>query len=238
MIFLRRRYLLAAGFMVLLSCLVSLKVLGMYEQKYYMAVLAPIFRGSGDRPCISLMFNVDWGEEHIPEVLRILKEKDVRATFFITGTWAEKNPDLVRRIAEEGHEIGNHGGSHVHIEGMKKADLQKLILSGEEKILRVSGKKPSSIFAPPYGEWSDQIVQYAQEIGYSTILWTVDTVDWKLPPAEIIWKRALAGVVPGALVLLHPTEPTVSALGTIIDGIREKGYVLVPVSENVFSPAK
>ena len=65
------------------------------------------------------------------------------------------------------------------------------------------------------------------------MLWTVDTVDWRLPEPEAIWKRALAGAVPGALILMHPTEPTVSALPTLIDGLREKGYTIVTVSESI-----
>lgn len=233
MFVLKRKHLWGAVLSAILWAACVLNLLGMYHAREAMAGVAPITRGYSGRPYVSLMFNVDWGEEHIPPLLDILASKGALATFFPTGTWAEKNPSLLQRIVAEGHEIGNHGGAHNHIERMGKQSLQRLIQSGEERIYQACGVYPSKLFAPPYGEWNDKTVEYALELGYQTVLWTVDTVDWRLPEPEAIWKRALAGVVPGALILMHPTEPTVSALPTLIDGLREKGYTMVTVSENI-----
>ncbi|HHY45408.1 MAG TPA: polysaccharide deacetylase family protein [Firmicutes bacterium] len=233
MFVLKRKYLLCAALSALLWAACLLNLLGMYDAEEAMAGVAPITRGYSGKPNVTLMFNVDWGEEHIPALLDILSSKNVRATFFPTGTWAEKNPALLTRIVSEGHEIGNHGGAHNHVQSMGKQSLQRLIQSGEERIFQACGVYPSKLFAPPYGEWTNNTVEYALEMGYQTVLWTVDTVDWRLPEPEAIWKRALAGVVPGALILMHPTEPTVSALPTLIDGLREKGYTIVTVSESI-----
>lgn len=233
MFVLKRKYMVCAVLALLLWAACVLNLLGMYDSRAAMAGVTPISRGYSGRPNVSLMFNVDWGEEHLPAILDILASKDARATFFPTGTWAEKNPLLAARMVLEGHEVGNHGGAHNHVETMSRENLQRLIQSGEERIYQACGIPPSKLFAPPYGEWGGDTVNYALEVGYQTVLWTVDTVDWRLPEPEAIWKRALAGVVPGALVLLHPTEPTISALPTLIDGLREKGFTLVTVSESI-----
>ncbi|QUL99486.1 MAG: polysaccharide deacetylase family protein [Candidatus Fermentithermobacillus carboniphilus] len=233
MLVLKRKYLLSLFLAAVLWIICSWGYLGMYAGDASLATLAPVSRGSSDQARVSLMFNVDWGEEYIPEILDILKSKGVKATFFLTGAWVEKNPDLAKRIVSEGHEVGNHGQVHAHIEDMSKERLQDLILKGEETIFEFTGARPSKLFAPPYGEWNDSTVSYASEIGYQTILWTVDTVDWRNPPPETIWKRALSGAAPGALILLHPTEPTVEALPVIIDGLKEKGLLAVTVSENL-----
>lgn len=238
MFVLKRKYMVCAvlAFLLWMACVLNL--LGMYDSRAAMAGVTPITRGYSGRPNVSLMFNVDWGEEDLPALLDILAASNVRATFFPTGAWAEKNPLLAARIVLEGHEIGNHGGAHNHVETMSREELQRLIESGEERIYQACGVYPSKLFAPPYGEWTSDTVAYALERGYQTVLWTVDTVDWRLPAPEAIWKRALAGAVPGALILMHPTEPTVSALPILIDELREKGFTLVTVSENISGQPK
>ncbi len=227
----RRKYVAGLVLAVLLWGACAFGFLGMYDSRAVMAGISPIYRGYTGASNIALMFNVDWGEEHLAKILDILKEKKAVATFFLTGSWAEKNAELASRIVREGHEVGNHGAVHSHVETVPKENLQRLIQSGEERIFLASGARPSKLFAPPYGEWTDATVTYASEMGYLTVMWTVDTVDWRLPPSETIWKRALAGAANGALVLLHPTEPTVSAVPAIIDGMRGKGFTLVTVSD-------
>lgn len=233
MLVLKREFLAGLAIALLLWAACGLGLVTMFDSRTAMAKMAPTNRGNAESPNVSLMFNVDWGEEYLPEILNILKDKKVPATFFPTGTWAEKNPELMGRMVAEGHEIGNHGGAHSHVETMPSESFRRLIESGEQSIEKSCGTKPSKLFAPPYGEWNDSTVTWAAESGYQTILWTVDTVDWKLPPPEAIWKRALAGAASGALVLLHPTEPTVAALPVLIDGIRAKGFNLVTVSDNL-----
>lgn len=231
MLVFRKETLIGMLLAVILWASFSLNLVGMYQGDRAVAVMAPIFRGSSDKASVSLMFNVDWGEEYIPELLEILKQEDIKATFFPTGTWAEDNSKLLNQVISYGHEVGNHGGSHVHVEHLPKDKLQDVIKQGEAMIFEATGISPAKLFAPPYGEWSDSNVEHALEIGYQTILWTVDTVDWRKPAPEVIWKRALAGARPGALILLHPTEPTVEALPEIISGLKQKGLNIVTVSE-------
>lgn len=230
----RKEWLIGLFLAVLLWVGVSLDLVGMHQREIYLAVAAPILRGRSDKACVSLMFNVDWGEEYIPALLEILEEHGVSATFFPTGIWAKENSELLKQIVDKGHEVGNHGGSHVHVEHLPKEQFQAVIKDGEKMIQEATGVSPSKLFAPPYGEWSNATVEYALEIGYQTILWTVDTVDWRMPEPETIWKRALAGAKPGALILMHPTEPTVEALPQIIQGLKEKGLTPVTASELMY----
>ena len=153
MFLVKKKYLIAMALSALLWALGSANVLQMYA--FSMPVLAPIHKGTSGNPYASLMFNIDWGEEYIPSLLDVLKEKNAKVTFFPTGTWVERNAELATRIILEGHEMGNHGGSHLHVETMSKDQLHSLILAGEERIRLSTGVKPSPLFAPPYGEWND-----------------------------------------------------------------------------------
>lgn len=190
----------------------------------------PVYQGSSRHKEISLTVNVFWGEEYIPQILDILRQKNVKATFFLGGTWAKKYPELAARIAGEGHEIGSHGYSHPHPDRLSKSENMKDIKKAEEIIIQATGIKPT-LFAPPYGERGRSVLQAAAEASYTTILWSVDTIDWQLPSPEVIVQRVTTKAHNGAIVLMHPTAPTVRALPEIIEKLNEKGFQLVTVSK-------
>lgn len=190
----------------------------------------PYSRGSVDEPKVSLMINVDWGNEYIPSMLAVFKHYEVVTTWFPTGTWVEKFPELAKEIANSGHEIGNHGGWHGLPSEMSTDQVRDLILTGEEKIVNITGQKPL-LFAPPAGEYNKQTVAVAAELGYKTVIWTIDTVDWQRPAPTVIIDRVVGRIKNGALVLMHPTEPTAQALPLIIEQLQEQGYEIVPVSQ-------
>lgn len=195
----------------------------------------PIYQGSPRYKEIALTVNVFWGEEFIPQMLDILKENNVKATFFLGGTWVKKYPDLAARIAREGHEIGSHGYSHPHPDRLSKWENLKDITRAGEIIYGATGVKPR-LYAPPYGERGPSVLQAAHESSYTTILWSIDTIDWQRPPAGVIVERATGKAHNGAIVLMHPTAPTVRALPDIIKKLGRDGYQLVTVSrllENV-----
>lgn len=179
--------------------------------------------GNPDRPLVALMVNVDWGEEFLPSMLEVLKSKNARVTFFVVGRWARKNPDLLRRMHAEGHEIASHGESHKLATRLSDAELDRLIAQGISTLRETLGVEPSPLFAPPSGDCDARVVSAAERHGCKTILWTLDTVDWKRPSAATIVERVVPRAVPGALILMHPTRPTLEALPEIIDGLRHKG---------------
>lgn len=190
----------------------------------------PYYSGPTSEPRVALMFNVDWGDEYIPGLLEVLAEADVAATWFLTGRWVEKAPQLAKAIAEGGHEIGNHGGWHGLAGEMSPGEVAQLIQEGEDLILEATGQRPQ-VFAPPAGDYTQQTVAVAAEMGYKTVLWTVDTVDWQRPAPTQIIDRVLSGLANGALILMHPTQPTLEALPVILDHLAARGFQCVTVSE-------
>lgn len=193
----------------------------------------PIYQGSNTEQKVALAINVDWGEDVLPEMLQVLAKENVKATFFVTGRFAEKFPDLVQQIAVAGHEIGNHGYKHPHPDQLSVAQNQKDITKGEAILQKLTGEKPM-LYAPPYGEHGNTCLQAAEQCGYTTILWTADTVDWEEPaPSHDTLVQRVTGdkLTSGAIILMHPKAHTAEALPDIIHTIQAKGYQCVKVSD-------
>jgi probable sporulation protein (polysaccharide deacetylase family) len=191
--------------------------------------LTPIYQGNAQYPKIAFACNVFWGEEYIPKMLEILQQENVCITFFLGGSWAKKNPELVKEIVKHGHELGNHSFTHPHPNALNKEQNKDQILRTEELIFSIAQQK-TALYAPPFGEFNQTVLQAAEELGYKTIMWTVDTVDWKRPPASVIKARVQKKIQNGAIVLMHPTEPTIDALPDLIRELKRRGYVMEPVS--------
>jgi probable sporulation protein (polysaccharide deacetylase family) len=196
------------------------------------AVNQPIYKGNEENPIIAFECNVVWGTEYIAPMLDILKQHDIRITFFIGGEWARDNPQLLERIADEEHEIGNHGFYHKHHSKLNLDENIKEITETEKIIESVTGIK-TSLFAPPYGEFNDITIQAADSLGYHTIMWSIDTIDWRRDGAEKIIHRVLKNPRNGALVLMHPTADTLTALPIIIEKLQSQGYRIGTVSEAI-----
>ena len=190
----------------------------------------PFYKGPPDKQQVALACNVFWGEEYLPAMLDALDRAGVKATFFIGGSWANRHPDLVKELAARGHELGNHSYSHPHPNSIGKQQNQDQILRTERLVAELTGVK-TTLYAPPYGEFNDTVLTAAGEIGYTTILWSIDTIDWKRPPAETILARVLGKLHNGAIILMHPTAPTAQALPELLFKIQGKGFAIRPVSE-------
>lgn len=190
----------------------------------------PYYHGLKGNNQVSLAINVDWGEEYIGPMLEVFKEKDIKVTFFVTGNWVRKFPDLLKEMFDAGHEIGNHGYTHAHPKQLSEADLIALIKKNEELIYNIIGKK-TNLFAPPYGEVDGRICRIAHNIGYKTIMWSADTIDWQRPAPQIIVQRAVNKVSDGGIILMHPTKVTLEALPEIISRLENRGFKLVSISQ-------
>jgi len=184
---------------------------------------APIYRGHPKKEMVTLLINVSWGTEYIPEILQTLKEKNVKANFFIEGKWAQEHPNLVKMIAEQNHIIGNHAYNHPNMARMNRQDVFEQINRTNEILQAITGNKPKW-FAPPSGSFNEHVVEVAHELKMETILWTVDTIDWKKPSVSVMLNRVLTKVHPGAMILMHPTEPVSKGLGELINELEKKGY--------------
>jgi peptidoglycan/xylan/chitin deacetylase (PgdA/CDA1 family) len=191
----------------------------------------PIYQGKPDLKAVALVFNVDWGQEYLPQISGTLAAENVKATFFITGRWAQQFPELVKDLGLAGHEMGNHGHSHHHVNDLSPQEHKRDIQQAEKILGELCGQKPC-LYAPPYGENKPHVVTAAAELGYQTIMWTVNTGDW-MPErsGDAILQIIQRQTQNGAIILLHPTEKTASILPEIIHSLKSGGYSLKRVTE-------
>ncbi len=170
---------------------------------------------------VALMFNVYSGTEYIPSILSTLEEKQVKATFFIGGCWAEKNEETLKSVYAAGHEIGSHGYLHRdHSKLDKRGNTDEIIVT--HKLISNMLDVSMTLFAPPSGAYNAVTLDVAESLGYKTVLWSRDTIDWRDHDTDLIVSRATTKTVGGDFILMHPTKNTAEALPRIIDGLVAK----------------
>ena len=229
--------ILKGKYLVLSMGVILLIILGLfYLRSNHISVLRyallhePIRNGDPSVSKMAITCNVDWGNEVIPEILEVLDEKDIKITFFVTGRWASKYPELLQEIYNRGHEIGNHGYSHkVHSKMSEKENYLEIKKAEEtiEKVLKIKLK----YFAPPAGDYGEATLEAAEKLGYQTVLWSIDTIDWKEgSTVNVIVSRVMKKPHHGAILLMHPKSETAKALPIFIDRIKEEGIQLGTVS--------
>lgn len=190
---------------------------------------SPIYRGNPNKPVVSFLINVAWGNEYIPDMLETLKKHNVKATFFLEGRWVKENPDLAKMIVDSGHEVGNHSYTHPDMKTLSTDLVKEQLIKTNQVIEAATGKKPT-LFAPPSGSYRDEVVKIADGLGMKTIMWSVDTIDWQRPQPHVLVQRVMGKVHPGAMVLMHPTSPTAQSLERLILSIKQKNLAIDNVS--------
>lgn len=185
-----------------------------------------------DKVC-ALTFDISWGDKYSPSILDTLKTNNVKATFFIMGPWAVKYPDIARRIAMEGHEVGSHGYKHENYGEKTEEWVRNDIQKAHGQIKEITGRE-ASLLRPPNGHYSKKSVQVTEELGYKTVIWDADSLDWKNPGTDVVIKRVLTKTKSGSIILLHASDTpkqTAEALPVIIEGLRNQGYTFMTVGE-------
>ncbi|AIQ24671.1 MULTISPECIES: polysaccharide deacetylase family protein [unclassified Paenibacillus] len=192
----------------------------------------PIYRGNSAKPMVSLMINVAWGNQYIVPMLDILDEENVKVTFFLDGSWLSKNPELATEMLKRGHEMENHAYTHPNMSTLSRARAT-VEIEKTQKLLKESLGVTNKWFAPPSGDFDQETVEIASSLGLKTVLWTVDTVDWRNPSPESIVAKITSKAEAGTLVLMHPTASSSKALKAMIRGIKAKGLQLGTVSQTL-----
>ena len=191
-----------------------------------------IYAGDKTSGNVSLMVNVYWGNEHLEKMLDIFEKYKVKTTFFVGGSWALENQDLLKRIKSMGNEIASHGYSHKEHAKLSYEDnfveIQKC-----HNVVKEIINEDMELFAPPSGSYNKNTTKAATDLGYKTIMWTRDTIDWRDKDASLIYNRAITGVSSGDLILMHPTACTAEALPKIIEYILGKNLKIATVSETL-----
>jgi len=185
-----------------------------------------------DQPYIAMTFDDGPSSENTPRLLEMLKQRNIKATFFLIGENAAANPDLVRRILAEGHEIGNHSWTHPQLSKLSDDRVTTEITKTQDAIKNASGYTPA-LLRPPYGAITARQREWIEnQFGLNIILWSVDPLDWKRPGASVITQRILSQVRPGAIILSHDIhKQTIDAMPATLDGLISKGYKFVTVTQ-------
>ena len=186
----------------------------------------------GEEKVVAISFDACWGNEKTAGILETLEKHDVKANYFVVGSWAEQYKGDLKMLADSGRvEIGTHSNTHPHMPKLSVKQMELELTTSNALIENITGKKVE-LFRAPYGDYSDAMLKTAEDLGLFTIQWDVDSLDWKNLSAGEITNRILSGVKPGSIVLMHNDgKNTLAALPAIIEGLKNKGYSFVTIGE-------
>lgn len=196
----------------------------------------PIYCVKTDKPQVALTFDAAWGNEDTRRLMDILAAHNIKVTFFMTGGWVEKYPEDVVYIAQQGHELGNHSENHKNMSRLDKAEIKSELQMVHDKVKKLTGKD-MALFRPPYGDYNNNVIEVADSIGYYPIQWDIDSLDWKDYGADSIVNKVLDDphLGNGSIILMHNgAKYTPDALETVITGLQQKGFEIVPVSSLIW----
>jgi peptidoglycan-N-acetylglucosamine deacetylase len=183
-------------------------------------------------PYIAITFDDGPSPQNTPRLLAMLRERNIKATFYLVGSNVDHYPDVVRQILAEGHEIGSHSYTHPNLSKMSDEGIREQLTKTRDAIARAAGVQPRTL-RPPYGALNQrQREMVNREFGYPIILWQVDPNDWQRPGSAVVTSRILSATTPGSIILAHDIHAaTVDAMPATLDGLLKKGFKFVTVSQ-------
>ncbi|MEG2822691.1 MAG: polysaccharide deacetylase family protein [Lachnospiraceae bacterium] len=196
----------------------------------------PIYSVETDKKQVALSFDAAWGNEDTKTILDILAKHNLHVTFFMTGGWVSKYPEDVKTIQAAGHDLGNHSENHKNMSQLTDQECQEELMKVHQRVKELTGIE-MQLFRPPYGDYDNHVILNAQKCGYHVIQWNVDSLDWKDYGGESIINTVLnhKDLGNGSIVLMHNgAKYTKDALETLITGLEEKGYEIVPISQLIY----
>ena len=190
-------------------------------------------QGNASNARIALTFDAGGPVEPASKILATLAKYDLHVTFFITGQWAQQYPDVVRQIWNAGHEIGNHTMHHPDLTKLPNDQICTELNQAEAVISNITGLTTRPYYRPPYGARDNRVRQITANLGYRTIYWTIDTIDWDPnTTSQMIIDRVINHLKNGAIVLMHVGSPVeADTLDTLIPMIKQRGYQITTLTE-------
>lgn len=189
---------------------------------------AAYYIGPADEMSIYLTFDCGYENGNTPLILDVLKKHEVPAIFFVTGHFMETNPELVKRMVDEGHIIGNHTYHHPDLAKVSKEKFNEELQLIEDKYTEITGKEMVRFLRPPEGHFNQQMLDWAKERGYITLLWSLAYMDWNVDQqkgADYAYNQILARMHPGAIILMHSiSKDNAECLDKLIPELRNEGY--------------
>ncbi|WP_377887065.1 polysaccharide deacetylase family sporulation protein PdaB [Alkalihalobacillus sp. R86527] len=182
---------------------------------------------------LALTFDISWGETKAVPILEELNKNNISASFFLSGAWAERHPEIVEQIVKAGHEIGSLGYRYENYTSMEDLEMRKDIIRAQEAIKKVSGVQ-TELIRPPNGNFNKRVLEVSNKLNYTVVHWSLDSNDWKNPGASDIVTNVVKDANAGDIILLHASDSakqTDAALPELISQLKKKGYDFVTVSE-------
>ena len=194
--------------------------------------LLPIYCVETDKKQVAISFDAAWGNDDTGQLIDILGEYNVPATFFVVGAWVDKYPESVKQLSDAGHQIQNHSNTHPHLPQLSSGQIKDEIITCNEKIKAITGVEPT-LLRPPYGDYDNTVIETMNELKMYTIQWDVDSLDWKdNATPQSIANRVTKKVKNGSIVLFHnDADHTPEALPTILKCLKDEGYEFVFISD-------
>lgn len=191
----------------------------------------PVYSVETKEKRIALTFDAAWGAEKTSEIMDILDQHNIKATFFLVGFWVDKYPEKVKEIHERGFEIGNHSSTHPKLSTLSSEQILMEANTCADKIEELTGARPV-LFRPPFGDYNNTVVQTLRENGYEVIQWSTDSLDWKNLGVQSMVKQVTGNVKAGDIVLFHNNSDYIlQALPIILQYLEDNNFEIVPVSQ-------
>ena len=194
-----------------------------------------LYCGEEGKKQVSITFDAGYDKGTHAPILDTLKEKGVSASFFVDGNFLKQNEELIRRMAAEGHTVGNHTLHHADMTALTDLAVYRREIDGWNDILTGYGLTPSGYFRFPCGRYSARALEYNQQLGLTSVFWSFAYYDWvenDQPDPEKALQKIISRMHDGCILLLHSTSQTnAEILGTLIDRLRAEGYDIVPLSQ-------
>ncbi|WP_010529095.1 polysaccharide deacetylase family sporulation protein PdaB [Lentibacillus jeotgali] len=190
-------------------------------------------KGNANESDIALTFNISWGEEKVHDILEKLEQHQVQATFFVSGEWAERHPEILEKITEQEHELGMLGYRYKSYLDQELDQVRDDLLEAKEVFGKL-GYEDMDLLRPPSGQFNKEIIELAEDQGFTVTHWNVNPNDWQNPGTQKITNAVMEETTNGDIILMHASDSvkqTAEALETILPGLKNKGFQYVTISE-------
>ena len=214
------------------TCMANRDVTAVFNNQSLRKV--PVYGVDTEEKVVALTFDAAWGADKTQGILDTLEKHGVGGTFFLVGFWIDKYPDMVKKIAESGCDIGNHSKEHLNMSTLSREKIHSELDYVNEKVKELTGVQPK-FFRPPFGDYNNTLLEVVEEKNMIGIQWTVDSLDWKGLSATEILSRVTSGVKNGSIILFHNNSDNIlEALPLVIANLKNQGYKMVTLSELVY----
>lgn len=188
-----------------------------------------LFLGDTNKKELFLTFDNGYENGYTARILDVLKEKNVPALFFVTGHYVKDQPELLKRMVDEGHLIGNHSWSHPDMTTLSESQIASELALVKDKVEQLTGQRGMDYLRPPRGIFNDNVLAVSKRNGYTSVFWSIAYKDWDVNAqrgGSYAFEQVTKQLHPGAILLLHSvSKDNAEALGSIIDEARRQGYV-------------